>query len=174
MNAISWCMDKQTALSTTITVLARTRLSLMSLKDAGPRAAASETFFVRGLRKLHVSRQLMFVGSKNTTATVCERPVRDKTYVLLYASTICGSLALLGVLMRIFVAVRQNSFGYDDLCACLASAMAVPNFIGLAISAKQGLGKDIWTLTPEEIQKCLRVSCLRDNAQHQLSRLTIQ
>jgi hypothetical protein len=61
-------------------------------------------------------------------------------------------------MMRIFVAIRQNSFGYDDLFACLASLMAVPNFIGLAISAKLGLGRDMWTLTPEEIERCLRVS----------------
>jgi hypothetical protein len=63
-------------------------------------------------------------------------------------------------MMRIFVAIRQNSFGYDDLCACLASLMAVPNFIGLAISAKLGLGRDMWTLTPEEIERCLRVKCI--------------
>jgi hypothetical protein len=39
--------------------------------------------------------------------------------------------------------------------------MAVPNFIGLAISAKLGLGRDMWTLTPEEIERCLRVSFIR-------------
>jgi hypothetical protein len=99
-----------------------------------------------------------WLAAKNATSVVCERPIRDKTYVLIYSATICGSFAFLAVVMRVFVALRQNSFGYDDLCACLASCMAVPNFIGLTISAKQGLGRDMWTLTPEEIQRCLRVS----------------
>lgn len=98
-----------------------------------------------------------YLAAKNATSIVCEQPIRDRTHVLIYSATICGSFALLAVLMRIFVAYRQKSFGYDDLCACLASCMAVPNFIGLTISAKLGLGRDMWTLTPEEIQKCLRV-----------------
>jgi hypothetical protein len=100
-----------------------------------------------------------WLGAKNATAVVCERPIRDRTNVLIYSATICGSFAFLAVVMRIFVALRQHSFGYDDLCACLASCMAVPNFIGLTISAKMGLGRDMWTLTPEQIENCLRVCC---------------
>lgn len=68
-----------------------------------------------------------------------------------YAATICRSSAALAVIVRLYVALRLNIFGYDDLFACLASCMAVPNFIGLTISAKLGLGKDIWTLTPEQV-----------------------
>ena len=62
--------------------------------------------------------------------------------------------------MRLFVAMCQKSFGYEDLFACLAACMSVPNSIGLATSAKMGLGRDIWTLTPFEITRVQKVGAI--------------
>lgn len=96
----------------------------------------------------------------NATDTVCDRPLRDDGHVLLICATTLGPLALLAVAMRLYVAIRQDSFGQDDLFACLAACMSVPNSIGLATSAKLGLGRDIWTLNHYEITRVNKVSGL--------------
>ena len=97
----------------------------------------------------------------NATDTVCNRPLRNEGYVLVSCAAVLGTLAFLTVLMRLFVAVRQKSLGYDDLFACLAACMSIPNSIGLATSAKMGLGRDIWTLTPFEITRIQKVGVIR-------------
>lgn len=84
--------------------------------------------------------------------------------MLVNCAAVLGTIAFLAVLMRLLVAIRQRSFGYDDLFACLAACMSVPNSIGLATSAKLGLGRDMWTLTSYEItrvQKVIPSLCLR-------------
>jgi hypothetical protein len=76
------------------------------------------------------------VVTMNATDTVCDRPLRDDGHILvIYAATL-GPLALLAVAMRLYVAIRQRSFGYDDLF-------------------------DIWTLTQHEITRVNKVSELR-------------
>jgi len=74
--------------------------------------------------------------------------------VLFYNATVLGSLAFLAVAARVFIAIRQRTFGYDDMFACLACCMAVPNFVGLANAE---IGRDIWTLTPDEITTTQKV-----------------
>ncbi len=96
----------------------------------------------------------------NATDTVCDRPIRDEGHVLVTCAAVLGTIAFLAVLMRVSVAWRQKSFGLDDMFACLAACMSVPNSIGLATSAKLGLGRDIWTLTPFEITRVQKVTVL--------------
>ena len=96
----------------------------------------------------------------NATDTVCDRPFRDNGRVLVICAATLGPLALLAIAMRLYVAIRQMSFGHDDLFACLAACMSVPNSIGLATSARLGLGRDIWTLTVHEITRVNKVSGL--------------
>jgi hypothetical protein len=101
------------------------------------------------------------VVTMNATDTVCDRPLRDDGHILIIYAATLGPLALLAVAMRLYVAIRQRSFGYDDLFACLAVSMSVSNSIGLATSARLGLGRDIWTLTQHEITRVNKVSELR-------------
>jgi hypothetical protein len=89
---------------------------------------------------------------------VCGIPTHDRCYDLITVATTCGSLALLAVFMRLFVAWRQNNFGYDDVCAVLACCAAVPNFVILSLAAKYGLGKDTWTVETEDTTQVLEVS----------------
>jgi hypothetical protein len=93
----------------------------------------------------------------NATDTVCDRPIRDQSHVLIDVNAVLGSLALFAVLMRVFIAVQLHNFGYDDLCACLAGFVAVPHFVGSIILAMSGLGRDIWTLAPGKIIEILKV-----------------
>lgn len=101
----------------------------------------------------------------NATDAICNRPQRDEGYVLVICAAVLGIFALIAVLMRTFIAVRQKSFGYDDVFACLAASMSVPNSIGLATSARLGLGRDVWTLTPTEITRIQKVRTLGSGEQ---------
>lgn len=77
---------------------------------------------------------------------------------MIYCAIILGSFAGLAVLMRLYVAIRQRSFGYDDLFACLAAGMSLPNSAGLARAGKLGLGRDICTLKPYQISRVQKVN----------------
>lgn len=94
----------------------------------------------------------------NATDAICDRPMRNEGHVLIICAAVLGPVAFLAVLMRLSVAVRQNSFGYDDLFACLAACMSVTNSIGSTMAGKLGLGRDVWTLTPYDITRLLKVS----------------
>lgn len=93
----------------------------------------------------------------DATDTTCGWPQKDESHVLVSCAAVLGTFALIAVLMRVFVAVRQRSFEYNDLLACLAACMAVTNSIRLATSARLGLGRDIWTLTPFEVTRIQKV-----------------
>ncbi|UPX11213.1 uncharacterized protein EKO05_0001833 [Ascochyta rabiei] len=99
----------------------------------------------------------------NATDTICQRSVRNESNVVFCCVTTLGSAALLAIIMRLFVAMRQNTFGYDDLFACLAACMSVSSSIGLALSAKLGLGRDIWTLKPHEINRIHKITYVCQN-----------
>lgn len=94
----------------------------------------------------------------NATDTICDRPIRHEGHIMIYCAIILGSFAGLAVLMRLYVAIRQRSFGYDDLFACLAAGMSLPNSAGLARAGKLGLGRDIWTLKPYQISRVQKVN----------------
>ena len=102
----------------------------------------------------------MLTVARNATDTICERPVRDKSQILTDVNVATGTLAFLAVLMRIFIAVRLQGFGYDDFFACLAGCMAVPHFVGSLIVANLGMGRDIWTVAPGTISNILKVLIL--------------
>jgi hypothetical protein len=95
---------------------------------------------------------------------VCGIPTHDRRYDLITVATTCGSLALLAVFMRLFVAWRQNNFGYDDVCAVLACCAAVSNFVicpwqrSMDWGKSHGLGKVTWTVETEDTTQVLKVS----------------
>lgn len=95
---------------------------------------------------------------KNVSSTNCGVPVRDRRppYIAL-------SYAMI-VLAGAFVAARFGfkfiegmDFGLDDwaILAALVSGLACTIVI-VAGSIKNGLGKDLWTLSPDEITKMLK------------------
>lgn len=105
-----------------------------------------------------ILQPLIHEVTMNLTDVVCKRERRDESHVLFISAVVLGTIAFLAVLMRMFVAAQQKNSGYDDLFALLAACMSVPNSIGLATTAKLGLGKDIWTLTPLQITRIQKVS----------------
>lgn len=105
--------------------------------------------------------RLTIAVATNATDTICERPIRDQSHILIDVNAALGALALLALLIRVFLAVRLHSFGNDDFFACLAGLFALPHFVGSIVIANIGMGIDIWTIMPERISDILKVILLR-------------
>ncbi|KAH0591962.1 hypothetical protein MHUMG1_10257 [Metarhizium humberi] len=93
--------------------------------------------------------------TKNLTETACGHPTRDR-------SSEYSALAIsVGVTSSIFVGVRiiykvffchDNRLGYDDWAILMAFLVNVPSItINVHGLAAYGLGRDIWTLSPDDI-----------------------
>ncbi|KFG79822.1 putative integral membrane protein [Metarhizium anisopliae] len=93
--------------------------------------------------------------TKNLTETACGHPRRDR-------SSEYSALAIsVGITSSIFVGVRiiykvffchDNRLGYDDWAILMAFLVNVPSItINVHGLAAYGLGRDIWTLSPDDI-----------------------
>lgn len=96
--------------------------------------------------------------SRNVTTTTCGYPIRDSGYKLLIVSTVFSSVSALFVIQRFAVKIFSPDLllGLDDWMVLLAALIQAP-LSGLACAAgiSNGLGKDIWTLTPTQISDFL-------------------
>ena len=93
----------------------------------------------------------------NTTSTMCGTPVRDKSDVLLYVAIISGILALVSIIMRTTVAVKARHLRLDDACALAAWTFSIPLTVLQFVTPGLGLGKDTWTVDPQNIVQVLKV-----------------
>lgn len=90
---------------------------------------------------------------------MCGAPVRDKSTEYTVVTTVLMSLACIFVLVRL--GYRQfftaTDLGLDDWFILLTLLNCVPSaVINVSMLSKYGLGKDIWTLTPDEITSFAR------------------
>ncbi|ETS84582.1 hypothetical protein PFICI_02607 [Pestalotiopsis fici W106-1] len=97
--------------------------------------------------------------AKNTTQTMCGAPIRDKSTEYTVVTTVLMSLACIFVLVRL--GYRQfftaTDLGLDDWFILLTLLNCVPSaVINVSMLSNYGLGKDIWTLTPDEITSFAR------------------
>lgn len=95
---------------------------------------------------------------KNVSSTNCKVPVRDRgpSYVIL--SYVMVVLAGVFVVARVaFKLFDGLELGLDDWSMIATLAISTTNTVIIVTGAiKNGLGKDIWTLRPEEITKMLQ------------------
>ncbi|ESZ98764.1 hypothetical protein SBOR_0870 [Sclerotinia borealis F-4128] len=94
--------------------------------------------------------------TKNVTETMCSAPVRNRTQAVSHIGVIGGCVALLAFFLRILssvVTVRQ--WGMDDWAMCSVVALAIPPTVFSVLLANNGLGKDMWTLTADNITNIL-------------------
>lgn len=75
------------------------------------------------------------------------------------ASVISGPTALAFVLVRLFVALMQHSFGLDDAFCMAAGATRLAMIIVEVLTARAGFGRDTWTVSAENIYLALKVVC---------------
>ncbi|KAM3088538.1 hypothetical protein ACMFMG_000175 [Clarireedia jacksonii] len=87
---------------------------------------------------------------------MCGAPVRDRTKQVSYIGVIGGAVALVAFLIRVVASVMKlRKWGSDDWAMCVVVALSVPPTVFSVILADNGLGKDMWTLEPENITSIL-------------------
>ncbi|OLN81844.1 hypothetical protein CCHL11_06972 [Colletotrichum chlorophyti] len=97
------------------------------------------------------------LATKNITQTACRAPVRDKSVMYDTISISTGSISAFFVVIRILYklfATMDGKLGLDDwfILATIFSGLpsTVMNTHGFVAN---GMGRDVWTLTPETITK---------------------
>ncbi|EFY96553.2 Extracellular membrane protein, 8-cysteine region, CFEM [Metarhizium robertsii ARSEF 23] len=132
--------------------------STCSIADAACICATANYDLIQGLATpciLNSCSPPEALFTKNLTETACGHPTRDR-------SSEYSALAIsVGVTSSIFVGVRiiykvffchDNRLGYDDWAILMAFLVNVPSItINVHGLAAYGLGRDIWTLTPDDI-----------------------
>lgn len=97
--------------------------------------------------------------TKNLTSTSCDAPVRGKGYVYSTLSTVMGSVTGAVVVLRFASKYATGStFWFDDYFIATALLSGIPSSV-LSVHglASNGLGRDIWTLTFEQITSFFHV-----------------
>ncbi|EUC43766.1 hypothetical protein COCMIDRAFT_6859 [Bipolaris oryzae ATCC 44560] len=94
------------------------------------------------------------LAARNTTETLCGRPVRDNTHVDPIITGISGSAALFAVTVRCITVGK--GFALDDFFVVLSFIGAIPLGTIQFLKSHDGFGKDIWTLTPDSITRILK------------------
>jgi hypothetical protein len=100
-----------------------------------------------------MTSKLMASVTKNVTETVCGAPIRSKSesYYALCISlgVITGAIVILRFMSKF---LANAEFGMDDYFIAFTMAIGVPSSI-LTVHGviSNGLGRDIWTLTPKQI-----------------------
>lgn len=106
--------------------------------------------------------------AKNITQTICGHPVRDRSATVRLSSGIYMAVAALSYLLRIASKIHIQwpwngpfrcitQLWWDDVAMTITVLFALSqSALGKPISSP-GLGKDIWTLTPPQITKFIKI-----------------
>ena len=92
---------------------------------------------------------------------MCGAPVRDKSMEYTVVTTVLMSLACIFVLVRLGYRkfFTATDLGLDDWFILATLLNCVPSaVINVSMLSAYGLGRDIWTLTPDEITAFARKS----------------
>ncbi|KAK3298689.1 uncharacterized protein B0H64DRAFT_371144 [Chaetomium fimeti] len=95
--------------------------------------------------------------AKNATSTACGVPVRDRALAYDMTSIVLASISCSIVLLRVgFKVFVTRSMSSDDYVVALLVAFAIPSIVIIHVGlSPNGVGRDIWTLTPDHITSFL-------------------
>lgn len=96
---------------------------------------------------------------KNISSSNCGSPVRDRGHSYVVLSNVMVTIAGVFVAVRFGfkILVARLDISYDDWTVLATLFASIPSaIITVYGTVKNGLGKDIWTLRPEEITDMLR------------------
>jgi hypothetical protein len=105
-----------------------------------------------------VCGKLTDAATQNITHTLCGAPVRDMSTVTPIVIGISGGVATIAVIIRCSTSDAMMSL--DNVFAVAALAAALPiSVVGLYMP-EDGFGTDVWTLTPSQITRIIKVALL--------------
>ncbi|KXH32539.1 CFEM domain-containing protein [Colletotrichum simmondsii] len=96
---------------------------------------------------------------------ICGLPNRDRG-ASATASAVAGAIvAVFSVGVRMYSQLSRLDYiiGLDDYALIFSMLMSVPMSVVVVFTVQNGLGKDIWTLTPEQINEFFKVSAMAGN-----------
>ncbi|KAK3487520.1 uncharacterized protein B0T23DRAFT_446287 [Neurospora hispaniola] len=108
-------------------------------------------------------RPIPLLSALNQTATLCHDTPRNRSSQLIILTLTLGTLSPLLVLSRLFFRLLTHPsggrrLGLDDWVIFLSIPLGIPYTVLIAHSlARAGIGRDVWTLTPQEVTWFLKV-----------------
>lgn len=103
--------------------------------------------------------KLLISVTKNVTETTCDAPIRNKSKPYYALSISFGTISGAIVALRLFSKFLINSeLGLDDYFIALTLGTGIPSSV-LTVHGiiSNGLGRDIWTITPKQITDFIHV-----------------
>ncbi|KAK1466182.1 CFEM domain-containing protein [Colletotrichum cuscutae] len=100
--------------------------------------------------------------SQRSLFDICGLPNRDRG-ASATASAVAGAMvAVFSVGVRIYSRLSRLDYmiGLDDYALIFSMLMSVPMSVVVVFTVQNGLGKDIWTLTPEQINEFFKLTRL--------------
>ncbi|KAJ4292717.1 hypothetical protein N0V90_009380 [Kalmusia sp. IMI 367209] len=91
---------------------------------------------------------------------MCGAPVRDITHITPIISGTSGGAALIAVGIRVWMS--GVDFWLDDAMCVVAIVFAIPMAVLEFLMSGLGFGKDIWTLTPDQIYRIVQYTWLTE------------
>ncbi|ENI07151.1 hypothetical protein COCC4DRAFT_70612 [Bipolaris maydis ATCC 48331] len=98
--------------------------------------------------------------AQNITATLCGRPIRDRTGISPIITGVSGGAALFSVAARCYIVGK--GFALNDFFAVLAFISAIPLGVMQFLKSDAGNGKDTWTVTPENITLIMKYTWIAE------------
>ncbi|GFF34748.1 hypothetical protein IFM61606_04720 [Aspergillus udagawae] len=99
------------------------------------------------------------LATKNVTSSACGVPIRDRTGAVSITGVVGGVLALVAFVLRMIARLPccGGQFGIDDLAMIVTMALVIPLSALSVVLANLGLGKDMWTVPPDNITHILYI-----------------
>ncbi|KAH8882088.1 putative PTH11-type G-protein coupled receptor protein [Thozetella sp. PMI_491] len=99
--------------------------------------------------------------ARNVSESACQRPIRDEGHILVVTTTVLALISNSLVILRLgyklhnaYVNKLRNPFASDDWLILLVVIVgAASNTIQIHGVVPNGMGRDVWTLTPSMITK---------------------
>jgi hypothetical protein len=93
------------------------------------------------------------------TATTCQLPTRGTTKAVSYVGIIGMALAIASVILRLVhrLPTLGGQFGIGDVVLIASTIIMIPLSVLSIFLARDGLGKDIWTIPPANITEILHI-----------------
>lgn len=89
---------------------------------------------------------------KNFTVTICEHPEPPHLNSISTAFLVLFGIQTVFFILRMLTrALKLSKWGWDDATIIVAFVATIGVITGRQLQIQAGMGRDIWTLTPEEI-----------------------